>query len=167
MICCIDTQIYIWGGKQECTSGQEEFRDRAIHLFNLLDVNKDHIMLPQIVVAESLAIEPLEKHAVILDKISKTCITSDFDARCALQYAHLFTNRMEELKKTAIEIGVDNERMKIDHLIIATAMVHGANCIYSHDKGIKTFGQRYIEVKELPLLPPPKFVQQSIFEIPQ
>jgi hypothetical protein len=50
--------------------------------------------------------------------------------------------------------------MKVDHLIVASALVGGAGCIYSEDKGLKTFGQKFIEVRDLPT---PPLIQQDLF----
>lgn len=154
MICCIDSNIFIWGIKQQ---GNQNMIDRASHLFKLMDEQKSFLMIPTVVIAEVLAPEPLEKHAVIMDKIGKGTIIADFDMRAASVYGHLFLNRIEELKKVANQIGVDNQKMKIDHLIIASAMAQGANCIYSHDEGLKAFGQKYIDVRDLPPLPIAQF----------
>jgi predicted nucleic acid-binding protein len=154
MIYCIDSNIFIWGIKKQ---EDQEMIDRALYLFKWMDEQKHILMIPTVVVAEILAPEPLEKHAVIMDKIAKNTIIADFDMRAASIYAHLFLNRIEELKKTANQIGVDNQKMKVDHLIIASAMAQGANCIYSHDLGIKSFGQRYLEVRELPVIPTTQF----------
>ena len=36
--------------------------------------------------------------------------------------------------------------MKLDHMIIATALVHGANGVFSCDEGIKIFANNIISV---------------------
>jgi len=164
MICCIDSNIFIWGIKRKADPGQENMIDRALHLFKLMDDNKYRIMLPTVVLAEILAPEPLEKHPVIMESIGKNFIIADFNMKSASRYGQLFTNKIEELKKIAKEIDVDNQKMKVDHLIVASALVAGANCIYSHDKGLRVFGQKYIDVKDLPELPAPQLVQKSIFD---
>lgn len=165
MICCIDANTFIWGIKKQCTPGQEEMMQRAEHLFNWMDENKYSVMMPTIVVAEILSPEPLEKHPVFMERIMKTFMVPQFDIRAASMYATMFRNKVEEIKKLAKENNIDTQKMKTDHLIIACAVVNGANCIYSNDNGIKIFGQKYIEVKDLPPLPPPKFVQQSFFNV--
>lgn len=160
MICCIDSNTFIWGIKRKCDSGQENMLERAMYLFKWMDECKHQIMIPAVVLAEILAPEPLERHPVIMEKIGKNFIISDFDIRSASRYAQLFTNKIEELKKIASQIDIDNQKMKVDHLIVASALVGGANCIYSHDKGLKTFGQKYIDVRDLPTLP---LIQQDLF----
>lgn len=160
MIFCIDANTFIWGIKKIATAGQESMIQRAEYLFQMADEQKHQIMIPTVVLAEVLAPEPLEKYPVLMEVIQKNFIVADFDARAASRYGVLFMNKIEELKKTAKKSKVSNQQMKIDHLIIATALVHNASCIYSHDPGLKAFASRYIEVKDLPT-PPPK--QQNLF----
>lgn len=164
MICCIDANIFIWGIKKQASPGQEEMLKRAEYLFQWMDDNKHRVMIPSIVVAEILAPESLEKQTVILDLINKNFMTPEFDLRAASKYAHMLMNKIEELKKVAQKENIELQKMKTDHLIIACAVANGANCIYTHDIGLKTFGQKYIEIKELPPLPPPQLVQQEIFK---
>ena len=74
MICCIDANIYIWGIKRKAEQGQEEMIERAIHLFQWMDENEHKIMLPTVVLAEVLAVDPFERHAVILETVYKEFI---------------------------------------------------------------------------------------------
>lgn len=154
MILCIDSHTFIWGLKRKCNIGDEHLMERAIYLFDWIDENKHQVMMPTVVLGEVLSPEPLERYPVILDMIKKNFIVPDFDQRAALKYAQLFTNRIDDLKKQMKEQGIDKQKMKIDHLIISCALVGGANCIYSCDKGLKAFGQKYIDIKDLPQLPP-------------
>ncbi len=153
MIFCIDAHTFIWGLKKKCDPGDEHLRDRAIYLFKWIDENKHHVMIPSVVLGEVLSSEPIERYAVILEMVKKNFIITDFDQRSAIKYAHLFTNKIEELKEKAKEIDVDRQKMKIDHLIVACALVGGAKCIFSQDKGLKAFGQKYIDVRDLPTIP--------------
>lgn len=153
MICCIDSNTFIWGIKKIASEGQEHMIERAEYLFRWLDDNKHKVMIPTVVIAEVLAPEPLEKYPVLMEIISKHFMVVDFDTRAASRYGQIFMNRLEEVKKIANENDIDKQKMKIDHLIIACALVHNASCIYSDDKGLKVFGSKFIDVKELPLIP--------------
>ena len=155
MIFCIDSNIFIWGIKNKCNPEQEELRLRAEYFIETLG-KQNHILIPTVVLAEVLAPEPLNNHPVIMDKISKGFIIADFDTLAAARYAQMFMNKIEELKKIADENAIDNQKMKVDHLIIACALAQNANCIYSHDNGLKAFAQKYIEVRELPYIPKPQ-----------
>lgn len=151
MIFAIDSNTCIWAIKGH---GDQGMIERAAYLLAQMDAGGHILLVPTIVLAEVLAPEPLEKHVVIMDKLAKNTIIADFDLRAASIYANMFRNKIEELKKFGDEIGVDNQKMKADHLILASAIAQGANCIYSHDKGIRAFGQKYIDVRDLPSIPP-------------
>lgn len=154
MICCIDSNTFIWGIKGQADPDQLEMIDRAQYLFEMLDAAKHQVMIPTIVLAEVLAPEPLEKYPVLMDKISKGFMICDFDLKSAARYGQIFMNRIEELKRVAKENEIDNQKMKVDHLIIACALANNAGCIYSTDRGIRTFGTQHIEVRPLPTIPP-------------
>lgn len=160
MIICIDSNTFIWGIKKKADPGQEDMIPRAEYLFKWADENRHNILIPTVVLAEVLAPEPLEKYPVLLDIISKNFMVVDFDQRAASCYGQLFMNKIEASKKVAKKQKIDNQKMKIDHLIISCALVHNAACIYSTDKGLKAFGQKYIDVRDLPQLP---LVQTDLF----
>ncbi len=153
MICCIDSNTFIWGIKRKADPGQEHMIPRAEYLFQWLDENKHHALLPTVVLAEVLAPEPLEKYPVLMERIQKSFMVVDFDIRAAARYGQLFMNRIDFVKEVAKEHNTTNQKMKIDHLIIASALLHGASCIYSTDGGLKAFGQKFIDIKDLPSLP--------------
>jgi len=160
MICCIDSNTFIWGIKKKADPGQEHMIERAEYLFEWIDTNKYTIMIPTVVLAEVLAPEPLEKYPVIMEAISRNCMIADFDIRAASKYGVLFMSKIEEVKKLAKKHKIDSQKMKIDHLIIACALVHNAGCIYSTDAGLKAFGQTHIDIRDLPLMPAK---QQDLF----
>jgi hypothetical protein len=101
MICCIDSNTFIWGIKKKAAPGQEHMIEQAEFLFKWIDENKHIIMIPTVVLAEVLAREPLENYPVIMDKISKGCMIVDFDLKSASRYGQLFMNRMDAAKKIA------------------------------------------------------------------
>lgn len=154
MILCIDSNVFIWGIKKKATKGQDEMIARAEYLFEWADTSKHQILIPSIVLAECLAPEPLEKYPVIMEKVYKGFMIADFDTRAAAKYGQIFMHRIEEMKKIAKEAKIAIPKMKMDHLIIASALVHNAAIIYSNDPGIRKFGQKHIDVKDLPKLPP-------------
>lgn len=162
MTICIDSQVIVWGIKKQPTKGQEEMVSKAEYFFEWVDNNGHEIILPTIVVAEVLAPEPETIRAKYLETLSKAFIVVNFDTRAALKYAQLLNGRFEEVKKLQEETGTVRQKMKADHMIIATAIVNNANCIYSYDGGLTKFAQGFIDVKEFPT-PPAK--QPTLFNI--
>lgn len=159
MTICIDSQIIVWGIKKQSSIGQEDMVLKAEAFFRWIDDSKHDVIIPTIVVAEVIAKEPTEIRASYLEILNKSFIITNFDTRAALKYADLLYGRFKEVKDVAAEIGVERQRMKADHMIIATAIANGANRIYSYDSGIKSFSTGFIDVQEFPI----QVVQRNLF----
>jgi len=72
----------------------------------------------------------------------------------ASQFAKIWLSKKgQEFVNNLIKSGRTKAELKIDSLIVATAISQKAECIYSHDDGVKAFAQDYIEVKEIPFIP--------------
>jgi hypothetical protein len=152
MVFCIDSMVFIDGIKKNTTAAAVE---RAEYFFEWVDKMGHQIVMPTVVIAEVLAPEPLEKYPVYMEIIEKNFMVVDFDTRAATRYSQLMMNRIPEIKQIAEENGILRNKMKVDHQIIACALVNNANCIYSSDHGVKVFGSPFIEVRDLPTPPPP------------
>lgn len=167
MIYCVDSNIIIWGIKKQATPGQEEMIIRAENLFSRVDEYEDIIIIPAVVLAEILTPEPPAIRSKIIEILSKSFIIAPFNERAALKYAEIVNGRFDDVKNIADEANIPRQKMKVDHMVIATALVNGANCIYSTDKGLKAFSNGYIDVKELPpikeIIAPQSNKQSSMF----
>ena len=153
MILCIDSQIFIWGIKKQCTDGQENMIERAEYFFKWADKEKHHILIPTVVIAEILAPEPVEKHAELMNIISENFIIGNFDILCAIRYARLLNQKFADLKLFAKDNGIRREKMKADFMIVATALACNAHQIYSNDAHIVKYGKGLIQVNDVPFLP--------------
>ncbi len=78
--------------------------------------------------------------------------------RAATKYSQILNKNFPDLKKIAKEEGVSREKMKVDHLILACALVNGAKTIYTHDEKLSKFSEGLIGVKSLPSPPIPNFL---------
>ena len=161
MVYCIDSNIIVWGIKKQATRGQEEMIARAEKFFARADEYGDYIVVPTIVLAEILAPEPPTIRAKYLEIINSAFIVAPFDSRAALKYAEMLHGRVDEIKTIATNTDTTRQRMKADHMIIATAIVNNANCIYSTDKGLKAFSNGYIDVNELPIAKEPIVINKG------
>lgn len=152
MIYCIDANIIVWGIKKQATEGQEEMIARAEQFFSRADEYEDTILIPTIVLAEILASEPPQIRAKYIEILSKNFILLPFNEMAALKYAELLFNRFDDIKNIATSVNASRQRMKADHMIVATAIVNNANAIYSTDNGLKAFAEGFIDVRDLPPL---------------
>jgi len=153
MIFCIDSHIFIWGIKKQATQGQENMIERAEFLFQWADENKHRLMIPTVVIAEVLAPEPIELYPYYMDIINKNFIVAQYDLRAATRYAQILNKKFDKVKEKAKELDIKREVMKIDHLIISCALVNGASCIYTIDKGLIAFSDGLLETRDLPTPP--------------
>lgn len=110
--------------------------------------------MPALVAAEVLVHEPDEIRNQFLKILTKNFIIADFDTRAALKYAELLHGRLEEIKRIASVNDTVRQKMKVDHLIISTAIVNNASCIYSYDKALRAFAFGHIDVREFPGIAP-------------
>lgn len=154
MTVCIDSQIIIWGIKKQSSAGQENLIIQAEYFFKWIDEQKHDVIIPSIVLAEIFAPEPAESRAKYLEYFNKNFIIVNFDTRTALKYAQILHGRKEEIKQLMTQNDIPRQKMKADHLIVACAIVNNAKCIYSYDPGLKAFAQSFIEVRDMPALPP-------------
>lgn len=150
MIYCIDSNIVIWGIKKQSSAGQEEMIARAEQIFAKADELQDYIVIPTIVLSEILAPELPHIRAKYIDVFRKHFIVAPFDERAALKYAEIMHERFEEVKNLAVATNNPRQKTKVDHMIIATAIVYNANAIYSTDGGLKSFASGLIDVRDLP-----------------
>lgn len=163
MIFCIDSQIIIWGIKNQSTDTQVDMIEKAATFFNWVDYNGHEIVIPTVVVAEILAPEPIDVRIKYSEILNKNFRVVNFDNLCALKYAQILNGKFEDVKKIGQENDWSRQKMKLDHLIIASAIANNATCIYSYDKGLKSFANNLIDVKEFPPAPtrqPDLFSQQ-------
>lgn len=147
---CFDTNIVIWGIKNECTEGQEDLKEKAKNYINFL--NKDSsvkIIIPVIVISEAMIKIPYDKRLDFIHLLQKSFEISVYDIACSLRFAEVWD------KKKGIDKSITNFRdeVKADYQILATALVNSAHCIITHDKNLQKFAEGIISATEIPDIP--------------
>ena len=155
---CFDTQIIIWGIKKQATPGQEGNIDKARHLIQTCEKDGTEIMIPSVVVAEVLCALKPRLHIEFSAIIHKRFIIPPFDTQAALKFAEIWQKR----KAAKGDSKISRAEMKADFMITATAVVGGAECIYSEDAGLKKFAQDYINVRPLPSIAEQMTIEDAI-----
>ncbi len=117
-IVCIDSHIVIWGIKNQSEPSQDAMRERAKIFLEQLDQNKIQVLIPTIVIAETLIKELEQKHPVFMKVFSENFIIGDFNMGVAEVYARIMRKRLERHKIS--------EKIKFDMAIAATAIFYGA-----------------------------------------
>lgn len=148
-IVCVDTHILIWGIQKNAKSSQEPMIERTSRFLRWLDDQKTIILLPSLVLAEFLMRIPTEQHAEIIGFLDNSFKVVPADALVASEYARIWQVNYNN----GLPTNVPREKMKIDHLIVATAVARKAEIIYSEDGNLHKFAQGFIEVKGVPIIP--------------
>jgi hypothetical protein len=80
-------------------------------------------------------------------------VTAPFDLPAASRFAILWNERQQNnvIRDLQQIHKATREELKVDCLIVATALAREAACIYSHDVKLKTFAGESIQVLELPV----------------
>lgn len=149
-IVCLDSQIVIWGIKNQSSSGQVVMIERTREFLDQLDEKGIQVLIPTIVIAEILIPEPLDNQIKILNIITEHFIVGDLTIPIAQKFAQLFSENKDLRDLLKEQENLRKDKMKFDHIIIATALHYGASCIYSYDPHLKSFANNKIEIREIP-----------------
>lgn len=126
-IVAVDSMTLVWGLRQVGT--EKQCRD-AKWLFDQFTARKTQVILADIAVSEYLtAIDP-EQHSQVVETLKKRFLLCPFTTDCASQAAKLF-RAGKQLRVQGIPGG--RAILRADSLIVATAKIHGAGCLYSND----------------------------------
>jgi predicted nucleic acid-binding protein len=148
---CVDSHLLIWGIKSEATLGQEKMIPIAKGFIKHLNDEHTKVMIPSIVVAEFLLKIPPTAFQTITNLIDMNFMVVSFDAKAACKFAEIWQQRFNEVKHSLTEPKT-RDALKADSMIVATAVANNAQCLYSHDEGVKSFAKGYIPVEEIPFI---------------
>jgi predicted nucleic acid-binding protein len=158
---CLDSHILIWGISEYATSGQELMIDKTKRFLKWLDNRKATILVPTVVVAEFLMNVPPEHHATITNLLDRSFVIAPFDTVAAAYFSKIWQTKKDQgIIDEARRDGKTRELIKVDGMLVATAVARKAKIIYSYDnKGVCKFAEGFIEVAEIPDIPE----QQNLF----
>ncbi len=152
-IFCLDTQIIRWGlfNQESQTHNAFELVDKARKFIRWLDEKNIEVIVPSIIIGELLSIFPAQEHAKSLQLFSSEWMVVDYDVRAARQYANMRYDH--SIKQMMADIKASNpyatrKQLTADLMIIATAKVHGAEKIYSHDKDFLKLAAGYVAIED-------------------
>lgn len=143
----LDTQVLIWGMKDECTPGQEQMKERARILLLELDKDDAQVILPTVSLAELMAPMSDRQSSRFLAEAEERFVCVPFDSRSAYVAAKLWREHRklptkEQLKRTLL---------KADCHIIASAYTAGAREFFSHDANCRRLAKSLMTAKDLPM----------------
>jgi hypothetical protein len=111
---------------------------RSAILINMLEEDKERIVIPTVLVGEFLAgIDPKD-HGNVIVELQKRFFCPEYDVRAASLAAELWEYNRGLPKDSSAKRNV----IKADVMIVATAKVAGATKFYSHDSRCRAFAAR-------------------------
>ncbi|GAK50693.1 PilT protein domain protein [Candidatus Moduliflexus flocculans] len=150
---CFDTQVIIWGVKQEATPGQESMIEKSKYLIQKCTEDGDRIIIPSIVVAELLMPMETRLHQTFTSLMQRKFIIPTFDLKAASHFAKVWQQKKDIRKELMDNRVATRAELKADSMIIATAISNEVSCIYSQDVPLKSMATSFIEVKDVPEIP--------------
>lgn len=151
----IDSQIFIWGIKEQSIPDQSDKILQAKTFIDWLSENGDRMLIPTPLIAEILSPVPANQQHKILSLIDRRFHVAPFDALAAMKCAellHLSLND-DEIKQYRAEHRVAKNKLKFDCMLVAIAITRNVDIIYTEDDDLLKFAHGQIEVKPMHLIP--------------
>jgi hypothetical protein len=129
-IVAVDSMTLVWGLRNIGT--QTQCRN-AGWLLDQFTRCKTQVILPSVALSEYLTAFDPAQHEAVKETLGKRFLFRDFNADCAPLAAKLF--RLGSQMRVKNDPG-GRAVLRADCLIVATAHVNGAGCLYSNDSGV-------------------------------
>jgi succinate dehydrogenase hydrophobic anchor subunit len=161
---CLDTQIIQWGAMRTVSdSGSQPMIARAYDFILWLTQQNTTVILPSLIVGELLVPIPPEEHNRVLAQLSSDWMIVDFDLKAALLFAQMRYDKaikqvMDDIRKH--DPYATRKQLIADVMIIATAITHSAEKIYSHNDNFLSLAKGYVVAENFLNIA----VQQSFLE---
>jgi predicted nucleic acid-binding protein len=146
-VACIDTQILIWGLKEEASTGQESWIPIAKEFLKKLSEEKTLIVIPSIVLAELLISIPKNERESFISEIEKSFIIAPFDVVASNYYTEVWESNFKQIKDNH---SCTRDHLKADLMIYATALATSSKVLYTHDSEILAIKHNSMECQHIP-----------------
>jgi predicted nucleic acid-binding protein len=154
-VVCLDTQILFWGIRQVAARGAENLVPKAKDFLYWLEAHKIDVIVPAIVVGEMLVPIPAKEHNEVLAKFQDNWMIVDYDLKAASLFAQIRyeQNTQRLMKEIRRNPHATRRELVADAMIIATAIAHGADKIYTHDNNLISLARDYIVAENFENVP--------------
>ena len=145
---CLDTNIVIWGILREGKIEDGLKQKKAAHLLQILQQQNDRVLLPSIVLAETVAKMPAQNRPEVVSQLSSACEIVPFDAGAALEFSAV---RSVGMKMRSREF--PRKEITLDSLIVAICKWQGVQILYTDDSKLGRLAECFMQVRGLPDIP--------------
>jgi len=148
---CLDTQIMIWGIKDQFTPNRKEIAEKAKHFVKKLNDENTKIVIPSVVLAEMMSNVPEDERSKVLNCFTKNFQIQPFDARTALIYADRYYKKYFD-PLTGHETIMEGSRETIvaDLMVVASAKAADVDVLYSEDSDVHKLSKEFIKASRIP-----------------
>ena len=152
---CFDTNVMIWGFQKKAHPSHTHMIPRTRHLIETLENDKVILLVPSVVVGELLLGISETEYLAYAYVLARYLRVIPYDLRAAAKFAEIWNDKDHTGVVTQLKAdGATKNALRADAMIVATAVTNNVDCIYSHDIGLKNFANGYLEVRDVPELPP-------------
>ncbi len=156
-VVCIDTQILSWAIVKKPPNSNPNLVHIATDFMQWVQDQNFTVIVPTIIVSELLIPVPIEDHPRLLQLLSANYRIVPFDLPSARKMAEM---RQAFIIQNRLRVLLDPNRpdatkaaLKADVMIIATALAHGAQALYSHNTDMRNMAKDYITAFSLDDVP--------------
>lgn len=143
----LDTQVLYWGLMDGALAEAPQYAPTARAFVGWLAGQSVTLLVPTIVWGELLIWADVSEAQAALQASGLVWRMIDFDAAAALQFATMRRDHIVEHRIKALQVqGYTRRALVADVMIIATALVHGAQRLYSHNHDMLKLGAGYLEM---------------------
>jgi|SRR5579872_6175171 len=168
----IDTTILVWGVRKERPNdGRDDLIERCVRLIEWSHAKGDSVIIPSVAAAEYLIGCSDETRDAQRKELFENFFVAPFDGKAAEIAARLYDRNLFANVRQATD--KPRQCLKADYYVIATAIAHGAGCLYTDDKHMEDFAAGKLPVIGVPQLSEmapnpevPKVTQRTIFDGP-
>ncbi|MEO1163293.1 MAG: PIN domain-containing protein [Chloroflexota bacterium] len=147
----LDTQLLYWAIIQRPPMGHEHVLGQVTRFLKWTVDNEHKVIVPSIVLSELLIGVPYDKQKYVLAQVTAHYRIVPFDLKASAVFAkmrrdHLIKHRLDDLLNPDI-LHATRGALKADIMIIATAIAHGADILYSYDDKLRRLADSYITAR--------------------
>lgn len=142
----LDTSIIIGARRKPVTEEDKERARRCRILLKMLREENARIIFPSVCLAEFLAGIDLAQHVNVMAEFAKYFHLAPFDAKAAATAARIWITHksMQPAEQVA------RRQLKVDVMVIATAVNVGAAEFYVIDQRCRNLASHFVNAPELP-----------------
>lgn len=153
-VVCLDTNIIVFGALSRGRNPEgQNFIEMSRALLRDIEKKRHEVLLPTVSVGELLVPIPEQLHSGELEKLGQKWRVVDYDVMAAAQFARMrhakLTNRALRELRGGDPSATKNQQIA-DVMLAATAIVNGAETLYTTDERVVNLVSDFIEVRYLP-----------------